>query len=66
MYNNECLHSALQYFTPLVFLLKYGKIKIQNVEDFPTFQQSFNNDNKNYLPKTLLLNVSRKGEITLP
>ena len=39
-YNNERPHSALQYLTPRDFLLKYGKIKTQNKEDFPTFQQN--------------------------
>lgn len=46
MYNNERPHSALQYLTPRDFLLKYGKVNHQNAEDFPTFQQNFNNDNK--------------------
>ncbi|PZU82746.1 MAG: hypothetical protein DI529_13780 [Chryseobacterium sp.] len=51
MYNNERPHSALQYLTPRDFLLKYGKIKMQNAEDFPTFQQNFNNDTKKLLNK---------------
>lgn len=51
MYNNERPHSALQYLTPRDFLLKYGKIKTQSAEDFPTFQQSFNSNNKKLLIK---------------
>lgn len=51
-YNNERPHSALQYMTPRDFLLKYGKIDLDNAQDFgsaelsfPTFQQNFNNSN---------------------
>lgn len=51
MYNNERPHSALQYLTPRDFLLKYGKIKNNNPQDFPTFQQNFNNDNKKLITK---------------
>ena len=45
MYNNERPHSALQYLTPRDFLLKYGKLNQNNANEFPTFQQNFNNDN---------------------
>jgi len=51
MYNNERPHSALQYLTPRGFLLKYGKLNQGNIEEFPTFQQNFNNDNKKLLTK---------------
>lgn len=51
MYNNERPHSALQYLTPRGFLLKYGKLNQGNIEEFPTFQQNFNNDNKELLTK---------------
>jgi len=51
MYNNEQPHSALQYLTPRGFLLKYGKLNQGNIEEFPTFQQNFNNDNKELLTK---------------
>ena len=51
MYNNERSHKSLQYFTPRDFLLKYGKIKTNNPQDFPTFQQNFNNDNNKLLIK---------------
>lgn len=44
-YNNERPHSALQYLTPRDFLLKYGKITLDDVKDFPTFQQNFDNSN---------------------
>lgn len=44
-YNNERPHSALQYMTPRDFLLKYGKITLDNAQDFPTFQQNFDNIN---------------------
>lgn len=43
MYNNKRPHSALQHLTPRDFLLKYGKIKTQNAEDFPIFQQNAGN-----------------------
>ncbi|WP_042722135.1 hypothetical protein [Flavobacterium sp. B17] len=39
-YNNERQHSSLMYLTPWDFLLKYGKIKKQNKENLPTFQQN--------------------------
>ena len=51
MYNNERPHSALQYLTPRDFLLKYGKLKQNNANEFPTFQQNFNNDNNKLLTK---------------
>ena len=51
MYNNERPHSALQYLTPRDFLLKYGKLNQNNANEFPTFQQNFNNDNNKILTK---------------
>ena len=51
MYNNERPHSALQYLTPRDFLLKYGKLAQAEANEFPTFQQNFNNDNKELLTK---------------
>jgi len=49
---NERPHSALQYMTLRDFLLKYGKIALDNAQDFgsaelsfPIFQQNFNNSN---------------------
>lgn len=51
MYNSERPHRTLQYLTPRDFLWKYGKIKTNNPQDFPTFQQNFNNDNSKLLTK---------------
>lgn len=51
MYNNERPHSALQYLTPRHFLLKYGKLNQNNANEFPIFQQNFNNDNNKLLTK---------------
>ena len=51
MYNNERPHSALQYLTPRDFLLKYGKLNQNSANEFPTFQQNFNNDNNKILTK---------------
>lgn len=51
MYNNERPHSALQYLTPRDFLLKYGKLAQAKANEFPTFQQNFNSDNKKLLIK---------------
>lgn len=51
MYNNERPHSALQYLTPRDFLLKYGKLAQTKANEFPTFQQNFNNDKKKLLTK---------------
>ena len=51
MYNNERPHSALQYLTPRDFLLKYGKLNQNTANEFPTFQQNFNNDNNKILTK---------------
>lgn len=40
-YNNERPHSALNYHTPVKFLLKYGKLHLPQAaeKEFPTFQQ---------------------------
>jgi putative transposase len=58
MYNNQRPHSALQYLTPVEFLLKYGKLT-GGKGKFPTFQQDINiiNENENYL-KILNVNVA--------
>lgn len=68
-YNNERPHSALQYMTPRDFLLKYGKIDLDNAQDFgsaelsfPTFQQQQQKQQQN----TLFLSVPKKGKITIP
>ena len=45
MYNNERPHKSLQYLTPRDFLLKYGKLNQNSANEFPTFQQNFNNGN---------------------
>lgn len=54
MYNNERPHSALNHLTPNEFLLKYGKLKVKDPREFPTFQQDKNNSNW----KSLILNVA--------
>ena len=51
MYNNERPHKSLQYLTPRGFLLKYGKLNQNSANEFPTFQQNFNNDNNKILTK---------------
>ena len=51
MYNNERPHKSLQYLTPRDFLLKYGKLAQAKANEFPTFQQNFNNDNSKLLTK---------------
>lgn len=49
VYNNERPHSSLKYHTPVSFLLKYGKLHLQNGQhEFPTFQQD-KNKTWNYL-----------------
>lgn len=54
IYNNERPHSSLNYHTPNDFLLKYGKLHLQNSNaEFPTFQQDNNNK-----WKSLILNVT--------
>jgi len=53
-YNNERPHSALQYLTPGDFLLKYGKITLDNVEDFGSAELSFPHCNK--IPTTSTAN----------
>lgn len=55
IYNNERPHSSLGYLTPHEFLLKYGKLKQSQPEEFPTFQQDKNNK---YQWKSLVLNVA--------
>ena len=50
-YNNERPHKSLQYLTPRGFLLKYGKLTQAKANEFPTFQQNFNNDNIKLLTK---------------
>lgn len=55
VYNNERPHSSLGYLTPRGFLSKYGKLNIQNAEEFPTFQQDLYN---NIEWKSLVLNVA--------
>ena len=51
MYNNERPHKSLQYLTPRDFLLKYGKLAQAKANEFPTFQQNFNNNNNKLLTK---------------
>lgn len=51
MYNNERPHSALEYLTPVEFLLKYGKLSAE----FPTFQQDISS-NINW--DNIILNVA--------
>ncbi|WP_420710304.1 hypothetical protein [Chryseobacterium wangxinyae] len=51
MYNNERPHKSLQYLTPRGFLLKYGKLAQAKANEFPTFQQNFNNENSKLLTK---------------
>jgi putative transposase len=57
-YNHFRPHSSLNNLSPRTFLLKYGKLNIQNPEEFPTFQQDFNNNSNKFNQKTLLLNVA--------
>ena len=55
IYNNERPHSSLNYYTPVTFLLKYGKLHSpmgQNKE-FPTFQQDIQ-----YQWKNIILNAT--------
>ena len=51
MYNNQRPHKSLQYLTPRVFLLKYGKLAHAKAKEFRTFQQNFNSDNNKLLTK---------------
>lgn len=46
MYNHKRPHSSLGNLSPRSFLLKYGKLDVQNREEFPTFQQDKKNNNK--------------------
>lgn len=57
VYNNERPHSALNYHTPVSFLLKYGKLhqRTEQPREFPTFQQD---NNIKYKWKSLILNAT--------
>jgi putative transposase len=55
-YNHKRPHRSLARLSPRNFLLKYGKLNVQNPDEFPTFQQDINN--KNLKRKTLTLNVA--------
>ena len=58
MYNNDRPHQALTGLTPRQFLLKYGKLKDQSInEEFPTFQQE--HDDEYEIFKPLLFAVAK-------
>ena len=52
MYNNERSHKDLQYRNPC------------NANEFPTFQQNFNSDNKKLLIKNFTFECTQEDEIT--
>ena len=58
MYNNDRPHQALTGLTPRQFLLKYGKLQDQSInEEFPTFQQE--HDDEYEIFKPLLFAVAK-------
>ncbi len=54
MYNNERPHESRANLTPVLFLLKYGKLHAHPLgyEDFPTFQQDDDGDDSMKNEKT--------------
>jgi len=51
MYNNDRPHQALTGLTPKQFLLQYGKLQDQTItEEFPTFQQKYDDEYDNFKP----------------
>jgi hypothetical protein len=56
IHKDNGLYYTLGNLPPRAFLLKYGKLDVDNREEFPTFQQDINNIIINN--KTLVLNVA--------